>query len=143
MDAHSLDFWLGEWDCSWDGGHGVNSITREFDGRVVVERFEARGPKAFRGMSLSVFGEATGWRQTWADSNGSYWHLVGTTLADGSPVFATPERIDAERVYKRMVFSDVEHGRFRWRWESSPDGERWQERWAIDYRRAGPVTGSP
>ena len=25
---------------------------------------------------------------------------------------------------------------FHWRWESSPDGSTWVERWAIDYRRA-------
>ncbi|HJR99042.1 MAG TPA: hypothetical protein VJ979_14200 [Actinomycetota bacterium] len=135
MDAHSLDFWLGEWDCAWEGGQGTNSIVRELDGRVVVERFEARGPESFRGMSLSVFGDEMGWRQTWADSNGSYWHLVGSTLPDGSLAFSTPERVDAEQVYKRMVFFDVEHDRFSWRWESSFDGERWQERWAIDYTR--------
>ncbi len=135
MDAHSLDFWLGAWDCAWEGGHGTNAITRELDDRVVVERFEAREPEAFRGMSLSVFDDEMGWRQTWADSNGGYWHLVASMLPDGSPSFATPERVDAERVFKRMVFFDIEPDRFSWRWESSPDGERWQERWAIRYTR--------
>jgi hypothetical protein len=135
VDAHSFDFWLGEWDCAWEGGHGTNAITRELDGRVVVERFEAREPEAFRGMSLSVFDDEVGWRQTWADSNGGYWHLVGSMLPDGSPSFTTPGRVDAERVYKRMVFFDTEPDRFRWRWECSPDGQRWQERWAIRYTR--------
>ena len=41
MDAKALDFWLGEWDCAWDGGHGTNSITLELDDAVVIERFEA------------------------------------------------------------------------------------------------------
>ncbi|HET9311806.1 MAG TPA: hypothetical protein VFP41_11370 [Actinomycetota bacterium] len=135
MDARSLDFWLGNWDCTWSGGHGTNSVARELDGRVVVERFEARGPGSFRGISLSVFDEEMGWRQTWADSNGGYWHLVGSALPDRSLIFATPGPVDAERVFKRMVFSDIERDRFHWRWESSLDGERWQERWAIDYTR--------
>ena len=52
MDAMALDFWLGEWDCAWDGGHGTNSVTRELDDAVVLERFDARAPEAFRGMSV-------------------------------------------------------------------------------------------
>lgn len=127
MDAHALDFWLGEWHCAWDGGDGTNSISRELDDRVVVERFEARAPEAFRGMSLSVFDEDAGWRQTWVDSSGSYWSFVGSTLVDGSVVFATREPVDAERLYKRMVFSNVAADGFDWRWEASSDGADWQE----------------
>jgi hypothetical protein len=135
MDAHALDFWLGDWDCVWDGGHGRNTITRELGGEVLIERFEATGPDAFTGMSVSVFDLAEGWRQTWVDSNGSYWHFVGSTLPDGSLVFGTPAPVDADRVFKRMVFSEATDDGFAWRWESSPDGERWRERWAIRYRR--------
>jgi len=135
MDAKALDFWLGEWDCAWDGGHGTNSITRELDDAVVLERFEARAPEAFRGMSVSVYDEHAGWRQTWVDSNGSYWHLVGAPIGDGSPSFRTPTPVDVEHVFKRMVFSNVERDRFDWRWESSPTGDEWHERWAIRYTR--------
>ena len=55
MDAHSLDFWLGSWRCTWDDGEGSNSITRMLDDAVVLERFEARGDEPFHGMSISVF----------------------------------------------------------------------------------------
>jgi len=135
MDARTLDFWVGEWECRWSDGHGLNSITRELDDAVVVERFEALGDEPFRGMSLSVFEEAAGWRQTWVDSNGSYWHFVGSVLDDGSVVFCTPEPVDTDRVFKRMVFSGIGPDGFDWRWESSPDAERWQERWRIRYAR--------
>ncbi len=135
MDAGALEFWIGAWHCSWSGGHGTNSITRELDDRVVVERFKAEGPEPFHGMSISVFDEPVGWRQTWVDSNGSYWHFEGSTLDDGSPVFATPEPVDVERAYKRMVFSNITAQGFEWRWESSPDGDRWHERWSIAYSR--------
>lgn len=41
MNGTELDFWLGSWRARWDGGEGTNTITREFDRKVVVERFEA------------------------------------------------------------------------------------------------------
>jgi hypothetical protein len=132
----ALDFWIGSWDCTWEGGHGSNEITRELDGHVVVERFEAQTPEPFTGMSVSVPDlQGDGWRQTWVDSNGSYWHFVGGPQADGTFVFGTPEPVDADRRYKRMVFSEITPGGFAWRWESSEDGAAWEERWAIAYRR--------
>ena len=85
-------------------------------------------------MSVSVFDPTGGWRQTWVDSNGSYWHFRGT-LVDGDLAFVTPERVDADVTYKRMVFSDVAEDGFRWRWERSSNGESWEPRWAITYRR--------
>ena len=50
-------------------------------------------------------------------------------------MFATPGPADEDRTFKRMVFSDVTAEGFDWRWEASPDGEGWQERWAIRYAR--------
>jgi hypothetical protein len=135
MDAGALDFWVGEWSCSWDGGHGENSVTRELEDRVVVERFHALTPEEFRGMSVAVFDRRGRWRQTWVDSTGNYWHLDGDVLGDGSVVFATPQPVDAEQLCKRMVFSNLTAGGFDWRWEVSPDGDAWRERWAIRYER--------
>jgi hypothetical protein len=136
---HALDFWIGRWECTWEGGHGRNVITRELAGRVIVERFEAISPEPFTGMSMSVsvFDPDAGWRQTWVDDHGSYWHFLGEAGA-GTFTFATPEPVDVERLYKRMVFSDLAGDAFRWRWEVSPDRVVWTERWAIDYRRADP-----
>ena len=131
-----LDFWVGDWDAAWDGGVGRNTVTRELGGRVYVERFEVLGDEPFSGMSLSVRHAGTGeWRQTWADSEGSYWSFVGSVLADGSFVFATPDRVDEEQAFKRMVFTDVTEDAFHWQWERSQDGEAWEQRWAIDYTR--------
>jgi hypothetical protein len=134
----ALDFWLGTWDCVWRGGSGTNTIARELGGSVVVERFEARDPDAFSGMSVSVHDPRTAtWRQTWVDSNGSYWHFVGSRTEEGV-IFSTQELVDADRTYKRMVFSDIGDDAFHWRRESSTDGRRWDERWAIDYWRVDP-----
>jgi len=138
MDAGALDFWLGQWDCTWDGGSGTNAITRELEGAIVVERFEALAPDRWSGMSVSAFDPADErWRQTWVDSNGSYWHFIGA-LVDGDLAFATHEPVDADAAFKRMVFSAVTPDGFDWRWERSPDGVAWEVRWAITYRRRLP-----
>ena len=42
MDAMALDFWLGEWNCAWDGGHGTNSVTRELDVRFGDNEYSVR-----------------------------------------------------------------------------------------------------
>lgn len=134
-----LDFWIGDWDASWDGGTGRNRITREYDGHVVVERFEAGPPEPFTGFSLSVAdAEGTGWRQTWVDSTGNYWAFLGGPKPDGSFVFATPNRVDADNVWKRMIFANIEPDTFDWRWESSMDEQEWIPRWEISYRRRRP-----
>jgi hypothetical protein len=130
-----LDFWIGDWDAAWDGGTGRNTVNRELDDRVVVERFEAAGEERFSGLSLSVPDPAGRWRQTWADSAGNYWAFVGGPQDDGSFVFATPEPLDAELLFKRMVFFNIADDSFDWRWEVSRDAEDWTQRWVIEYRR--------
>jgi hypothetical protein len=133
---HELDFWLGSWVCTWEGGAGSNTVSRELGGPVIVERFEIADPTPFSGMSVSVYDARTGgWRQTWVDSTGSYWHFAGGRQPDGSFVFATPAPVDAEHVFKRMTFFDLAPDAFRWRWESSPDRVEWKELWAIAYQR--------
>ncbi|MCP5027699.1 MAG: hypothetical protein GY929_15600 [Actinomycetia bacterium] len=135
LGGSAFDFWLGEWDCSFEGGTATNSVTRGFDGHVMTERFEAQTPQRWSGMSVSVYTESQGlWRQTWVDQDGAYWHFVGS-LVDGDPSFGTPDPVDTERLFKRMIFSNIGPDAFDWRWQSSPDGEDWTENWAIAYRR--------
>lgn len=135
LDAATFDFWIGEWDCAFEGGHAINTVTRELGGHVLVERFEADAPRRWSGTSMSVFSAHDGrWRQTWVDEGGSYWAFVGG-LVDGDPSFATPDRVDADQVFKRMVFSDIADDSFHWRWESSPDGDDWTVNWKIQYSR--------
>lgn len=131
-----LDFWVGSWRCTWEDGHGSNTISRALDDRVILERFEAVAPEPFSGMSVSVLGGDGVWRQTWVDSTGNYWHFEGGPQPDGTFIFATPARVDTDQRFKRMVFSDISPEALSWRWEHSDDGETWDERWAISYRRA-------
>jgi hypothetical protein len=131
----ALDFWLGTWDCTWEGGRGENRITRELDGKVVVERFEALEPERWSGLSVSVHDERRGWRQTWVDSTGNYWAFHGDLHPEGF-VFAVSELEDGREVEKRMVFSEIGDDSFTWRWERSDDrGATWEVLWTIAYRR--------
>lgn len=139
FDGTELDFWLGAWAVSWDGGGGTNRLGRILGGRVIHEWFEGGDAEStLHGESWSVFSPGQGsWRQTWVDDQGSYLDLVGER-ADGWFCFAraAPELGPSAR--QRMVFRDVAAEAFRWTWELSRDGgAAWEVRWEITYRRAG------
>jgi hypothetical protein len=144
FDGTELDFWLGEWGATWEGGHGTNRLSRILRDSVILEEFdeaeESGGADALHGRSWSVFdAERRLWRQTWVDDQGGYFDLVGGRV-DGWFSFerAAPERGPQAR--QRMVFRDVTAEAFHWTWESSADGgATWVTRWAIDYRRRAGV----
>jgi len=137
MNGTELDFWLGTWQARWEGGEGTNTITREFDGKVVVERFEGRPSMELTGYSVSVFdAEADLWRQTWVDDQGSYFALTGGTEGDTFVLRMSTVR-GGVPVELRMVFCDIEAESFRWLWERSLDaGETWSTAWEIAYTRS-------
>ena len=63
---HAFDFWVGDWEVSTPDGRtaGTNSITKEEDGCLLVERWEsARGTT---GQSYNYYdpGQQV-WRQVW------------------------------------------------------------------------------
>ena len=139
FDGSELDFWLGEWNATWDGGHGTNRLTRILGEQVILEEFAGTSDddgSVLNGRSWSVFEPARAlWRQTWVDDQGSYFDLVGDRV-DGWFAFvrAAPER--GQHARQRMVFRDVEADRFRWTWELSLDGgASWETRWEIAYQR--------
>ena len=134
--ATDFDFWIGSWDCAWEGGSGHNTITRELEGHVLVERFEANPPETLHGSSFTVFSPPLGrWQQTWVDDQGSYWHFLGGPEGDDM-ILATIERENGRDIAKRMVFADIAPGGFDWRWERSEDGGvTWTQVWAIRYTR--------
>jgi hypothetical protein len=139
FDGTELDFWLGDWDVSWTGGHGTNRLERILDDRVILEQFEGAdddGSPALHGRSWSVFEPARAlWRQTWVDNQGSYFDLVGARV-DGWFAFVRNAPEHGARARQRMVFRDVDADRFRWTWEFSlDDGASWTLRWEIAYRR--------
>ena len=137
FDGTELDFWLGSWDATWDGGAGTNRLERILGGNVIHEQFQGGdADSTLHGQSWSVFDPARRlWRQVWVDDQGSFLDLVGEH-ADGwfALVRLAPER--GPKAAQRMVFRNIEPASFRWTWELSVDGgASWEVRWAIDYRR--------
>jgi hypothetical protein len=134
--THEFDFWLGEWDCRWKGGHGSNVVTAELDGAVILERFDGRPGTPLRGISVSVYdAEDALWRQTWVDSQRGYLDLSGR-FEDGVMELRHDAREDHDVVPYRMRFIDIAPASFVWTWErfDSRVGE-WTEQWRIDYAR--------
>ena len=137
-EARQFDFWLGEWDLSWDeDGVGKNTIKKRFDGCVIEENFDGAPSMDFKGMSVSTYNpQINQWQQTWVDSQGSYIHLVGE-FTDGKMVLVNqPPTSDGSLLF-RMVFYNIEPDSLDWDWERSEDGGKiWELRWRIHYQRA-------
>lgn len=133
-----MDFWIGQWECACDGDTPRIVVSRQFEGHVLTERFQGLTPQPWSGMSISVYNPTLNlWRQTWVDESGSYWQSVGS-LVNGDPSFGTPEPVDLDQTYKRIVFSNITPQTIDWRWESSPDQREWTVNWAIADVRAAP-----
>ncbi len=132
-----LDFWLGHWECRWEGGQGTNRIGKILDGRVVHECFDGWAGLKLLGQSWSVFDSALGkWRQTWVDNEGSYLDLVGGK--EGGRFVLSLVRLSDETPYKCMIFQNIASDGFDWHWQASSDrGKTWNDSWHIRYRRIG------
>lgn len=136
-----LDFWIGIWDVQWAGspdqpaGHGVNTITREYDNCVIQEHFDG-GPSTngLVGHSVSIYdARLERWRQTWVDNQGGYFALVGGP--DGDSFVLENTRLRDSAPHRRMVFEDIAPRSFTWRWQASTDGHTWTDSWVIYYSR--------
>ena len=130
-----FDFWLGEWQCSWEGGRGRNRVEAICEGRVIRESFGGGQGADLVGTSISLYDMRAGrWVQTWMDSQGSWFHLRGE-FGDGAMELFTVAP-DARGETKRMRFFDIAEDGFTWSWASSADGVTWGELWRIAYQRA-------
>ena len=139
LGTDALDFWLGTWVVSWEGGgHGTNTIRRILDDRAIEESFEGSDTdSSLKGRSLSVRDAADGrWRQTWVDSTGAYLDFLGVEV-DGRIGFRRESTVAGVTVVQRMIWLDVTVDSLRWQWQHSrDDGTSFELVWEIDYRRA-------
>ncbi len=133
-DNHTtLDFWLGHWKVSWQGGEGTNTITRSHGNCVINENFKS---PSLHGMSISMYVKVTGqWRQTWMDDKGSFFDFYGQK--DGANyIFHTKENLQQPGIQLRMVFTDIKANSMTWLWQKTSDGGKsWHENWKINYSR--------
>jgi hypothetical protein len=137
-EARQFDFWIGEWDLTWDGGSGTNVVTSELGGCVVEENFDGRDAegKGLVGRSLSVYSPAKGkWLQTWVDNSGGYLDFEGG-WTDSTMVLGRQAERNGTTFLQRMVFHNITQNAFDWNWERSDDGgTTWKPLWVIHYAR--------
>lgn len=125
-EYRQFDFWIGEWEVRNPAGQlaGTNSITREYEGCLLVERWEGAGGGA--GTSQNFYHKGDGrWHQNWIDSqaNGPLW-LVGGIDDDGSMVMTDVDPTNSP--LSRITWTPNPDGSVRQHWEQSTDGgETW------------------
>ena len=132
-EARQFDFWIGEWDLTWEGGQGTNTITAILDSAVIQEDFKGGD---FKGKSVSVYNRHTQkWQQTWVDNSGGYLDFVGG-WEDGKMIFLRKAKRDGIEFLQRMMWYHIKQDQLDWNWERSDDGGKsWKVLWKIHYER--------
>lgn len=138
-EARQFDFWLGDWNLSWEGGTGRNTITYKYGICVIEESFAADlstdGPLPMKGTSVSVYSpQLKKWRQTWVDNQGGYLDFEGG-FSDGKMTLSREAFKDGQRLYQRMVWYNISEDSLDWNWEKSSDSSHWETSWRIHYLR--------
>lgn len=135
-----LDFWIGEWDLTWEGeagpASGTNTITKVLGEAVVHESFNGLPGMDFHGQSFSVLSRTEGsWKQVWVDSANGYLDFDGYREGDRVIFHRKGKNLKGELIYQRMVFYNIQPDSLTWDWETSPDEKEWTLRWRIQYTR--------
>ncbi|MGZ8285701.1 MAG: DUF1579 family protein [Allosphingosinicella sp.] len=142
-EYRAMDFWVGEWDLSFDAGGGkkgkaVNRITRDELGSCFVTEHFNQADIAYAGLSHSTYDQAREqWVQTWVDNGGGYITLAGGPVA-GKPYsfeLKTVEPRGAAGKHYRMIWQDVKPDSLTWRWQQLQDDGGYTDSWVIDYKR--------
>ncbi|MGZ8273209.1 MAG: hypothetical protein ACXWUM_04780 [Burkholderiaceae bacterium] len=135
-EHRQFDFWLGEWNVRTPDGKlaGVNSITREYDGCVLHERYSTG--RGYSGESLNIYDAARKvWHQTWVDTSGTLLLLEGG-LRGGSMVLEG-QTIGAEGQVTghRITWTPGADGSVRQYWESTDGKGEWRTAFDGSYTR--------
>ncbi|MBK6444074.1 MAG: hypothetical protein IPF81_01820 [Bacteroidetes bacterium] len=134
---HMMDFWIGDWNASWqDSIQGSNHIAKVLGDHVVEENFKLNDG-SFIGKSWSLLDSVSGeWKQTWVDNSSTYLVFKGRKEAD-TVIFEEIESVtkNGQKHYRRMIFYSIKNESFEWDWQSSTDRISWKSVWHILYTR--------
>lgn len=121
-----FDFWLGTWQVHTPDGKlaGVNSITKEYKGCVLHERYDTG--RGYSGESLNIYDAGRKvWHQSWVDTAGTLLLLEGG-LRNGSMVLeGQTTGADARVTKHRITWTPNADGSVRQLWESTDAAGRW------------------
>lgn len=124
----AFDFWIGEWDVADAHGtpQGVNSITKQENGCVLIEKWAGAGGSS--GMSMNFYDPAREkWVQQWVGADGGFINIAGG-MKDGSMVLVGKIRAlgSDQSLPFRGTWTLLDDGRVRQFFEQSSDeGKTW------------------
>jgi len=142
-EFRQLDFWVGDWDLSFDAGdrktgRATNRITKDELGRCFVTEHFEQPDIGFIGLSHSTFDRRKKqWVQTWVDNQGGYINLVGGPV-QGQPYsfeLKTIEPRGPTGTHFRMIWQEVKPDSLVWRWQQQEADRSYKDTWVINYKR--------
>jgi len=137
---HQFDFWIGKWNVSLPNGQlaGVNEVTQEQDGCLLVEHWKANGGVQ-TGSSFNYYDTRDKkWHQLYIDNSGNagaFPELSGG-LVDGKMVMLTDPK---QSPLNRWSWYTLPGGKVRQMAEqSTDDGKTWSITWDSVYEKVNP-----
>jgi len=124
-EHRQFDFWLGEWNVNTPDGKlaGVNSITSEYGGCVLHERYSTS--RGFSGESLNVYDPARKvWHQTWVDNSGTLLLIEGGLRGKDMVLEGEIRGADGVVTKHRITYTPNADG-LRQHWETSGGDGKW------------------
>lgn len=124
----AFDFWVGNWDVSYQGQRaGENEIKRILGDCVLFENWQ--GARGSSGKSFNFYDRAQNhWRQIWVDDSGGVIEFTGEVRRGVMYYTATTHNPpNGSEIRHKLTFTPNDDGSVRQLWEQSTDGgERWQ-----------------
>lgn len=138
--ARALDFWLGEWNVYQTSNPsvqtGVNTITKESGGCVILESWESQG--SHNGVSINYYDPVDQeWKQKWAGSGQDIQEFYDGHYADSVMRFKYDiVNQNGSKSPGMLEFTNMKSGKVRQHFQSSTDeGKTWQTVYDFTYVR--------
>ena len=142
-EYRQMDFWVGEWDLSFDAGNGktgtaANRITKDEFGSCFITEHFSQPDTRFVGLSHSTYDRfQKQWVQTWVDNKGGYFMLAGGPVHGQKHSFElrTLRRAGPKQLHYRMIWHDVKPDSLVWRWQALQEDGSYIDQWVLNYKR--------
>jgi hypothetical protein len=139
-----LDFWVAEWDVTFQGQPAGDSDVRLILGDCVVfENWQSASGTSGKSFNFYDAGQDH-WRQIWVDDTGGVIEFTGQ-IREGVMYYtaSTRDPSTGSTMMHKLTFTPNADGTVRQYWEQSTDsGESWQVSFDGHYVRKQPVASS-
>ncbi|HEY0939631.1 MAG TPA: hypothetical protein VGE08_06005 [Steroidobacter sp.] len=135
-EHRQFDFWMGDWNVYTPGGKlaGVNSISREYGGCVLHERYSTE--RGYAGESLNAYDAGRKvWHQTWVDTDGTLLLLEGGLRRENMVLEGQVVGPKGEVTKHRITWTPNADGTVRQHWETSEKQGAWTTAFDGTYKR--------